>query len=516
MLKFVLRKIRLLALASAISVAFYFIARVVIFSYSDYTPVEKMFGLMLLLGETYMLVHALGYMLNVFNLGSRAENPAADAPEPGPGTEPAVAIIVAARHEPREVLEETIITFRNVEYPAKTIYFLDDSSDQAYKDEADALAREHGIKIFRREERHGAKAGIVNDFLRTMPEKYLAIFDADQNPMPDFLKEIVPILEADPRLAFVQTPQFYTNIGESPVAKGAAMQQAIFYETICEGKNVSGSMFCCGTNVVFRRDALLDVGGFEEEFITEDFATSVNLHMKSWRSLYHNHVLAFGRAPETLPAYFKQQARWAGGTLSVFRKLVLNFYKHPLKLSPAQWWEYMLAGTYYLVGWAFFLLMICPMAYLLFDVPSFFLNPQVYLAAYVPYFGLTLTIFFATMRERHYSAKQVYYGLILGSLCFPLLMKAAVYSLLGKRMTFVVTTKGKAEIMPVSALWPYGVMIGLNLAAVAVGAYKFRLHPYAIGVNIFWCAYHLFILCNIFRFNQLPVLGRDEEARWQE
>ena len=507
-----LRKLRLLTLVAAISVCVYFVARVVIFSYSDYTALEKVFGLFLLLGESYMLVHAFGYMINVFTLtGQRREAPRAEL---RPGAEPSVAIVVAARHEPKEVLEGTIITFRNVDYPNKTIYFLDDSSEQAYKDEADALARDHGIKIFRRSARHGAKAGIVNDFLRGMTEKYVAIFDADQNPMPDFLNELVPILEGDEKLAFVQTPQFYTNIGESPVAKGAAMQQAIFYETICEGKNATGSMFCCGTNVIFRREALLDVGGFEEEFITEDFATSVNLHMKGWRSWYHNHVVAFGLGPETLPAYFKQQARWAGGTISVFRKLILNLLRHPFSLSPLQWWEYLLAGTYYFVGWAFFLLMICPMAFLLFNVPSFFLDPRIYLTTYIPYFCLTLMIFFATMKERHYNFRQIYYGLILGSLCFPLLMKAAVYGLIGKRMNFVVTTKGKAEVMPLSALWPYSVMLGLSIAAIGAGLIKMRDNPYAVGVNVFWAAYHAFILWNIFYFNQLPVLGREEKAKW--
>ncbi len=513
MLIAILKRIRILTLVAAIAVCVYFIARVVIFSYSDYTGLERVFGLFLLAGETYMLVHAFGFMMNAFALaGARRKPPFRELK---PGAEPAVAIVVAARHEPREVLEETIITFRNVDYPNKTIYFLDDSTDQRYKDEADALAAEHGIKVFRREARHGAKAGIVNDFLKTMPEKYLAIFDADQNPMPDFLKDIIPLLEGDPKLAFVQTPQFYTNIGESPVAKGAAMQQAIFYETICEGKNASGSMFCCGTNVVFRREALLDVGGFEEEFITEDFATSVNLHLKGWRSWYHNHVVAFGMGPETLPAYFKQQARWAGGTISVFRKLLFTLLRRPFGLSPLQWWEYFLAGTYYFVGWAFFLLMICPIAFLLFNIPSFFLDPAIYLTTYIPYFCLTMIIFFAAMKERHYNFVQVYYGLILGSLCFPLLMKAAVLGLAGKRMTFVVTSKGKAETLPLAALWPYGVMMGLNVAAIAVGLARFPSAPYAIGVNVFWACYHMFILWNILRFNQLPVLGREEKANWR-
>ncbi|MCX7648317.1 MAG: glycosyltransferase, partial [Elusimicrobiales bacterium] len=417
----ILKNIKSFAVASIIIICLYFFLRVLIFSYSDYNILEKFFSVLLLLGETYILIHALGFMLHIFMLGSEKKEPIKK--EIIPGEEPSVAIVVAARHEPKDVVEGTIVTFKNLDYPNKSIYFLDDSSEQNYKDEADKIAERHGIKVFRRSERHGAKAGIINDFLKTMTEKYIAIFDADQNPMPHFLKEIIPILEADPKLAFVQTPQFYSNIGENLITKASAMQQSLFFEIICEGKNATGSMFCCGTNVIFRREALLDVGGFEEEFITEDFATSVKLHMKGWRSWYYNHVIAFGMGPQTLPAYFKQQSRWAGGTISVFRKIVFSFLKNPFSLPLIQWWEYFISGTYYFVGWAFFFLMICPIVFLLFNIPSFFLAPEVYLTIYVPYFALTFLIFFVSMKERRYSFIQIYYGTILGSLSFPILMK---------------------------------------------------------------------------------------------
>jgi hypothetical protein len=85
---------------------------------------------------------------------------------------------------------------------------------------------------------------------------------------------------------------------------------------------------------------------------------------------------------------------------------------------------------------------------------------------------------------------------------------------MGKRMTFVVTTKGRAEVLPLAALWPYGVMMGLNIAAIVIGLARFAAHPYAIAVNIFWVCYHMFILWNILYFNQLPELGREETASW--
>ena len=509
-IRFFLTRLRIFTLVGSVAVCLYFVARVIIFSYSDYSPVEKLFGILLLTGETYMLVHALGYMVNVFNIrGKDLDAPRAEIKN---GEEPWVAIVVAARHEPKEILEDTIITFRNLDYPNKNIYFLDDSSDQRYKDEADNLAQHHGIQIFRREDRSGAKAGIVNAFMGGMTEKYLAIFDADQNPMPDFLNELLPYLEANDNLAFVQTPQFYSNVDSSPVAMGAGMQQAIFYESICEGKNLNDAMFCCGTNVIFRRSALVSVGGFDETSITEDFATSVKLHVKGYQSLYHPHVKVFGIGPDTLPAYFKQQARWSGGTVGVFKKVLSLLFRSPRSLKPMQWVEYFLAGSYYFVGWAFFFLMICPITFLLFNVPSFFLRPEIYLFTFVPYFALSLLVFYATMHERHYTFKQIYTGLILGSLCFPVLMKSTVLALAGKKMTFVVTTKGGREHLDWKGLWPYGVMLGLSIAAIAVGALRFRNDPYPIGVNIFWAAYHGFILANIFRFNNYPELQAESAS----
>ena len=136
-------------------------------------------------------------------------------------------------------------------------------------------------------------------------------------------------------------------------------EPTVFYEYICEGKGSNDSMFCCGTNVVFRKKALSEVGGLDESTITEDFATSVKLHTNGWKSLYYNHVYAFGMGPENLTGYFKQQFRWAIGTISVLKKIIWQFVTRPFSLTFAQWWEYFLSSSYYLVGFAFFFLMIC-------------------------------------------------------------------------------------------------------------------------------------------------------------
>jgi cellulose synthase (UDP-forming) len=368
--------------------------------------------------------------------------------------------------------------------------------------EADELGREFNVTVYRRDLRHGAKAGIINDALAAMTEKYLVIFDADQNPMPDFLKKILPIIESDPKIAFVQTPQIYTNTLDNPIAEAAAMQQAIFYESICEGKSMDNAMFCCGTNVIFRISALRAVGSFDEKSITEDFATAIKLHMAGNRSVYYNHAIAFGMAPESLPAYFKQQSRWATGTVGVLRTIMEKFAESPGKLTPAQWWEYFLASSYYLIGWVYFYLMLAPVLFLIFDIPSFFLSPAIYIATFLPYFLLSSLVFYSSVSDRGYTVRQIYSGMIANFLCFPVLMRATFLGLIGKRAPFTITPKNGRETLSFKMMLPYIVMLALNLAALAMAPYKISANPTAIAINSFWVMYHIWLLSHIFALNK--------------
>jgi cellulose synthase (UDP-forming) len=418
------------------------------------------------------------------------------------GKQPPVAILVAARHEPKSILENTFMTLRNINYQNKKIYFLDDSSEEKYMGEADKLCKDYGLILFRRKERHGAKAGIINDCLKNLTDDYIAIFDADQNPLPEFLNVLVPIMEKNKKLAFIQTPQFYSNIEESRVARAAAFQQAVFYEYICEGKSSGGAMFCCGTNVIFRREALAAVGGLDELTVTEDFATSIKFHASGWESLYYNHVYAFGMGPNDLTGYFKQQFRWASGTISVFKKVIRRFLNKPFSLSLFQWWEYLLSGSYYLIGIAFFILMICPIVYLLFKVPSFFAKPEVYFLAFVPYFILSLSVFYFILARRHYKAKDLFLGQLLASITFSVYIDGAIAALSGRKTTFGITAKGKGSAMSYVSLWPQIFMIFLNFIAFTWSINRFIYERnVAVLVNGIWTLYYFAILCSIFYFN---------------
>ena len=91
----------------------------------------------------------------------------------------------------------------------------------------------------------------------------------------------------------------------------------------------------------------------------------------------------------------------------------------------AKWWEYFLSGTWYFVGWVFFIMAYCPILYLFLNVPSFFARPKVYFIFFVPYFVLTMTMFLATLHLRKYRVKDIFQGMLLNAISFPVFMKAS-------------------------------------------------------------------------------------------
>jgi len=519
-------------------IVLYLMVRIFIFIGADYAWYEKFFGFLLLAAQFFVLTHGFGYFLNLFRvINSNVKN---DDPRELQSMEldqyPPVAIVVSSFREPIEIVEDTLVSFYNLTYPVKRIYFLDDtrydtgnwgSEENAdlYRQQVDNMCQRIGVDLFRRRWR-GAKAGMINDFMNFLDgsppegffyqaftqwentksgsEKYIIVFDADQNPFPDFVELLIARMEANADVAFIQTPQYYTNFEGNRVAMASGLQQAVFYEYICEGKSMQDAMFCCGTNVVFRRKALKDVGGFDESSVTEDFATSLKFHLKGWHSAYLNKVSAFGDGPEDLGAYFKQQFRWSLGTVGLFREIVKAFVKNPGQLNLYKWWEYMLSGTHYFVGWVMLILVISPVLFILFNVPTYFAKPELYFMFYTPYIILSFSLFIWSLRQRRYRIFELLNGVLLQAICFPVYMKASLLAIAGYRGSFKTTPKGQSLSLPFYTLWP---QVGLALicfaAAIWAGMriYFERELVLALAVNSFWCLYHFLILSFVVYFN---------------
>ena len=469
-----------------------------------YSLLDRISSAFLLFGLLFIAVHGVGYsgsILKALRLYRETRSRFFL-----PANAPKVACIVASFNEPPDVLEETVSSLLTLDYANKEIVILDDSTKETSRESAREIAQRYGVSCVQRTSRRGYKAGAINDFLEQTDAPFVAIFDADALPVPQFLKECVPVLAEREELAFLQTPQFYANGNQSYVALASARQQNVFYEYIMEGKSVSGAAFCCGTNVIFRRDALLDVGGFNEKFVTEDFATSLTMHLKGWKSLYFNRVFVYSLAPENLAAYFTQQGRWSLGTLGVLTHVARQFLKNPRAMSFGQWWEYFLSTTYYLVGIVNLIFLTLPLLYIFFGIKPLRQDVWTYLAAFVPYFAFTLNMFYSGMEARGYKMGHMILGQQIGFISFPIHVSSAISAFLGKKKPFGVTPKGVGGRIPWPALWVQLLFLVLSAVAFGWGIYRYAAgldrNTTAILVNSFWALYHVWMLASVFKLNQ--------------
>ncbi|MFO7601600.1 MAG: cellulose synthase, partial [Candidatus Desulfacyla sp.] len=116
----------IIPMAAIVLAIVYLLVRTFLFLILDYQWHEKIAALFLLFAETFIIIHGIGYFLEIFHIVVRGKGlaPIDEAPPPLE-TYPPVAIIVSSFNEPLEVVEDTLITFYNLSYPNKHIYFLD-------------------------------------------------------------------------------------------------------------------------------------------------------------------------------------------------------------------------------------------------------------------------------------------------------------------------------------------------------------------------------------------------------
>lgn len=371
---------------------------------------------------------------------------------------PTMDVFVTTAGEPIDIIRQTVVAAVNMEYPHST-FVLDDGNDS----EVRALAERVGAGYIARKDRTHAKSGNVNNGLRYASGEFFAIFDADQVPKRDFIVKLLPYMHNE-KLAMVQSPQYFVNT-ESFIAAGTAQAQEVFYKYVCPAKNISNSAFCVGTNMIFRRAAIDDVGGIARNH-SEDIWTSYLLHERGWETIFVNEVLAVGQAPSTILSYFKQQRRWAKGGLGML------FTDNPLrskKLNIDQRIQYFISNTYFLVGIPILAYLTFPILYLLFGIkPLNTENGLIWALHYIPYFALYYSLTWLLLGRLRLATLAT----ALASF-YPYLL--AMFSVLFEtEQEWIATTSSRKRHRDVlmSWVWPHAFLILLGMFSLLVGWYN--------------------------------------------
>ena len=277
------------------------------------------------------------------------------------------------------------------------IHILDDSTDETVDLVAEKVReyRAHGYQIEQiiRPDRQGFKAGALRDATPHARGEFLAIFDADFVPAPDFLQRTIPHF-ADPAVGVVQTRWEHLNEDYSIITRLQALQLNVHFTVEQVGRMNGGHLLQFnGTAGVWRRQTIAAGGGWQPDTLTEDLDLSVRSQLAGYKIHFLERVGSPAELPVEMNSFKSQQHRWMKGGAETARKLLPEVWG-----SDLTFWH-KLHSTAHLLGSSIFLFVfLCGV----FSVPLLFLFGE--LASW----GLTKN-FFAIFLSGLLSVVAIYY-----------------------------------------------------------------------------------------------------------
>ncbi|XP_006342672.1 probable xyloglucan glycosyltransferase 12, partial [Solanum tuberosum] len=230
----------------------------------------------------------------------------------------------------KEVYQQAIAAMSSLEWPKSKllIQILDDSDDSTtqmlIKEEVHKWQKD-GVNIVYRHRviREGYKAGNLKSAMNCSYVKdyeFVAIFDADFQPSPDFLKRTVPYFKDNEDIGLVQARWSFVNKEENLLTRLQHINLAFHFEVEQQVNGVFLNFFGFnGTAGVWRIKALEGSGGWLERTTVEDMDIAVRAHLHGWKFIFLNDVECQCEVPESYEAYRKQQHRWHSGPMQLFR-----------------------------------------------------------------------------------------------------------------------------------------------------------------------------------------------------
>jgi cellulose synthase/poly-beta-1,6-N-acetylglucosamine synthase-like glycosyltransferase len=252
------------------------------------------------------------------------------------------------------VVDRLLDAICKLDYPPEKldIQLLDDSTDETIE-VARALVERyaalgHPVHYLHRNNRAGFKAGALEEGLKTAKGEFVAIFDADFVPPPDFLLRCVHHF-TDPKIGMVQTRWTHINRTYSLLTEVEAILLDGHFVLEHSGRARSGVFFNFnGTAGMWRRTAIDEAGGWQHDTLTEDTDLSYRAQLKGWKFLYLQDVECPAELPIEMTAFKTQQARWAKGLIQVSKKILPKVFSSDVpRAVKVEAWYHLTANLSY-------------------------------------------------------------------------------------------------------------------------------------------------------------------------
>ncbi|KAM0999959.1 hypothetical protein ACFX2A_006761 [Malus domestica] len=263
--------------------------------------------------------------------------PIQDDLEVGSSNFPVVLIQIPMFNE-REVYKVSIGAACGLSWPSDrlVIQVLDDSTDPTIKQMVELecqrwASKGINIRYQIRETRGGYKAGALKEGLKRSYVKhceYVAIFDADFRPEPDYLRRAIPFLVHNPDIALVQARWRFVNSDECLLTRMQEMSLDYHFTVEQEVGSATHAFFGFnGTAGVWRIAAINEAGGWKDRTTVEDMDLAVRASLRGWKFLYLGDLQVKSELPSTFNAFRFQQHRWSCGPANLFRKMAMEIIR---------------------------------------------------------------------------------------------------------------------------------------------------------------------------------------------
>ena len=389
---------------------------------------------------------------------------------PSPPDLPLVTIQLPVYNE-REVIGRLIAAVAAIDYPPERleIQILDDSTDDTTAAAAALVTayQAQGVRIthLHRGNRREYKAGALQDALPAATGEFIAIFDADFVPYPDFLRRTVPYLLADDELGAVQTRWGHLNSDDSSLtqAQAMALDKHFVIEQFVRHRADFFPKFN-GAAGVWRRQCIEEVGGWQGDTVCEDLCLSTRAVLAGWRFHFAVDVVAPAELPASISAYKTQQARWAMGSTQCLTKYGRRIARANEQSTMARLYSLLSLGAY--ATQALFLLLLLvqlPLVLTGYHLPGWVL-------LFGP-IGLGQPLLFILAQQALYRdwparLRHLPALLLIALGTAPSNTRAVLHGLVGRRFTFERTPKGAGG----SYRSPTGNILWVELAFLVYSA----------------------------------------------
>lgn len=351
-----------------------------------------------------------------------------------------IDIIIPTINEPISIIKRTLDACKNIKYNFDKIHIF--VSDDGNRNTVKKLVEEYNFTYLARKVHSGAKAGNINFALNHTKSDYILFLDCDMAPKANILEKLMPYIVENKNIGFVQAPQSFVNAdifqSRFNLDNDIPNDQNYFYNVLQNSNNSINSVILCGTNVVIRRKALQDIGGFDEDIIAEDFATGMLIQSKGYKGIYVNENVAEGYQEESLKGFIKQRSRWQRGCIRTGKKYHIILKRG---LTIKQKMQYIVSINYWLQSIKIILFWIAPILYNIFHIYLINCKMLMFLAFWIPQYVLKRFI----LDKNYYGMTSNTWNKIYQSICAPIFFINAIMELIGfKKKKFDVSAK-KAE-----------------------------------------------------------------------